>query len=756
MHLYLTRSLRWPRQALYTLHQDQATIQLLASTAKQLSAAGTTVMTHCTYEAVYAPPKLTRTYREEHHKREQKSGQPCPFFESQNATQPSRGAGRPSSRSQAKPLSRSTSGSKKKAQPADNEEDVLSPRSSEDELDTFALAKSTSKKSTASRASSAPVKTPASRKSTRSGAPKVSVSRGTTGSEVEDEPEASGSEAGRRVSKTKRKGQARAKERIEAIQEEDEAPNEGAEEVEVEAMPSVPVKPKRGRPPGKKTAAARAKAKKEDAIVEESEEEKDVPPMKKPSHLRMQSRANVESESDAPMASSSKDSKARSGAKAKARSVVEVAVPPPPSKSSGKKVRSVVESGDELEEVQPPQKAAAVMTSQSNARAATKEYEDENMEAPEDDIPPDPLPLRTKEPAHEPPAPGPSRGQNRKSSSTSEDAGYATAENAMEVDIELTVEKYSSTSAKLSPPGRATPQPTSNQLSDSLLRGTSLETAPRPSSRQGSIRPLSRASSMRPTSSLARAPSRLGAEIVDISSSDEETVPLKKSVVGKKAPLSVQNERHARSKVESDVREAPQGSKAKISLPAESQPKVPSAVIIKKPEVELAFPSGSADHAVPQSTADVEMKDVETVDSHIKAEEPKAGSPADGAPFLRDDPATPPPRTPSLAPTDTEASQPKGKSVTSALPSFDEEMEMEARASPADNGNSSLPYVPFLSLLPLDKLPSLTEDECDMTLEQYIRREMEREQQKFKADAKRKIGLFKEKAAETRRIIESA
>ena len=56
----------------------------------------------------------------------------------------------------------------------------------------------------------------------------------------------------------------------------------------------------------------------------------------------------------------------------------------------------------------------------------------------------------------------------------------------------------------------------------------------------------------------------------------------------------------------------------------------------------------------------------------------------------------------------------------------------------------------------LEKLASLTEEEMEMTLEQYVRREMELQYAQLKADGERRIEEFKQKAAETRRLIETS
>ncbi|KNZ75189.1 Protein bir1 [Termitomyces sp. J132] len=66
---------------------------------------------------------------------------------------------------------------------------------------------------------------------------------------------------------------------------------------------------------------------------------------------------------------------------------------------------------------------------------------------------------------------------------------------------------------------------------------------------------------------------------------------------------------------------------------------------------------------------------------------------------------------------------------------------------------------PPLLVLPLSKLPftplqSLTDAELDMTVEEWIRYQMEMEYDKFKRDGEREIGRFKKRAEEVKEIIE--
>ncbi|EPS96498.1 hypothetical protein FOMPIDRAFT_1130345 [Fomitopsis schrenkii] len=55
---------------------------------------------------------------------------------------------------------------------------------------------------------------------------------------------------------------------------------------------------------------------------------------------------------------------------------------------------------------------------------------------------------------------------------------------------------------------------------------------------------------------------------------------------------------------------------------------------------------------------------------------------------------------------------------------------------------------------PLPQLKMLTEEESMMTVEQWIRREIERESRMLKEDAERQLAAVKEKAAQMRRDIE--
>ncbi|KAF9565904.1 hypothetical protein CPC08DRAFT_143832 [Agrocybe pediades] len=67
---------------------------------------------------------------------------------------------------------------------------------------------------------------------------------------------------------------------------------------------------------------------------------------------------------------------------------------------------------------------------------------------------------------------------------------------------------------------------------------------------------------------------------------------------------------------------------------------------------------------------------------------------------------------------------------------------------------SEPPYVPALSKLPFIPLTSLSEAELDMTVEEWIRYQMEVEYDKFRRDGERELQRFKKRAEEVRKMIE--
>lgn len=83
--------------------------------------------------------------------------------------------------------------------------------------------------------------------------------------------------------------------------------------------------------------------------------------------------------------------------------------------------------------------------------------------------------------------------------------------------------------------------------------------------------------------------------------------------------------------------------------------------------------------------------------------------------------------------------------------------------NPADARTPSLPipplttespYLPPLSRLPFMPLQTLSDAELDMTVEEWIRYQIEVEQDRFKRDGERELERFKKRAEEVRKVIE--
>lgn len=652
---------------------------------------------------------------------------------SQDATLGTSTSRPPASRASSKPPSRAAVPKKK---PVPEIEEISSD--DDDEPVTTTRSKvSQAKPGTLGRASSVPTKTPGSRKSARSTAT-TTRSRTTAGSE--DDAEASGSDAGKRVSKTKRKAAVKGKERIEAIEEEEEDIN--IEEHNVPEEPVV-VKPKRGRPPKAKTAAARAKkaAAEQETVPVDTEPEAVAPPSK-PTHSRTRTKANVDTES-APSAS-----KPKSLVKDGVKLVPTVEVPLRQPSMNRARHETTAPSDSEGDEsyaaalVKPkPNGVSRAKSRAKNTPPDTVEGDDERMarssardEPARNLMPPPPVPSE------------PAKPKNRKSSSTSDDAGYATAEYAMDIDpIPATQPPQSrhqrnssqpSSTKAVSPPPATTRQSRAASIEPS--RGTSQppsrsssKPAGRPSARPGSVRP----------------PSRLNSEAVPISSDEEDALvkPAPKAIKRIVSKQKLADERaRSRTPVVNGTHDVEMDAQPENAQPGPRQPK-PKAAPARTPEMlEIAIVK-PLPPPVPVEE-DVEM--VEETPPPPPEVSPKLDATippplVNGTVSRKTSSATPPPRTPSLPLAEPEPADKPAR----ILPSFDDEMESGV---PED-----IVEIPFLSDLPLQKLTSLTEDECNLTIEQYIKREIEREYSKIKEDGERQIALFLERAAERRRQLEA-
>jgi cytoskeletal protein RodZ len=79
----------------------------------------------------------------------------------------------------------------------------------------------------------------------------------------------------------------------------------------------------------------------------------------------------------------------------------------------------------------------------------------------------------------------------------------------------------------------------------------------------------------------------------------------------------------------------------------------------------------------------------------------------------------------------------------------------EAPAPPAEKEGAEPHFVPALSKLPFTPITRLSEAELDMTVEDWIRYQMDAEFDKFRRDGERELQRFLKKAEEARNIIEN-
>ena len=505
------------------------------------------------------------------------------------------------------------------------------------------------------------------------------------------------------------------------------------QEPEPEPEPEPPKK-KRGRPPKNATAklASQTKGKKaqeEEIVVEESDVEP-PPPLKK-AHGRTRSKANLESETEtAPPTSRSTLTRTKSGSRAKVKQeeVEEPVVVSAASKKTSKQVPPTAEEDDVPSA--PPKKPKGKAVSRSKPKTEKRDSDvDDGAVEPE-----------RQEKSHiraESGRSAASRGlkvEDERKSSLSEDAGYATAEPPPDADrMDVDDEPGSPPKPPVEPPAKkAAPMSHRAELparAPSRSSPADSETGKRPSPVANGVRSSSVASSSRLPSS--RPPSKLNKDslkVIEIDSEGEESgvhdPPAKARSKGK-APVSRQESTN-------------------VVLPVK---KPSSQASKKKMQVEVLLPPPPS-RPKAASTDDMRME-VDSPQSPVRAQ-PVQGAEAKGFPAQPDPPG---PSTPisavhrSISPSPVRAASDGTHDVH--MPDPDEEL---LAAAP----NSPRAYHPYLAQFPVEKLGSLTEEEAEMTLEQYIRREMESQYAQLKADAERRIEEFKEKAAETRKLIETS
>ena len=580
-----------------------------------------------------------------------------------------------------------------------------SSHDSDDELATFSSElspppKTSGRPSKASttRSSSAPAKTPASRRSTR-GVGKTPGSR-TVSSEVEVDETDGGSESdvGKRATKSKRKTGGRTKARVSAIAEEaDEAEVQAqaqgpSEDVEMEVSgpDPQPEKKKRGRPP--KSAAAKPPSNaKGKAARATNDSADDLPPPKK-THGRTRSKANLQSESEAPASSSSKGTHTRTKSKSKVKQEdAEMEDLPAPTSKKGKQV--AVHHQDEDALSAPVARPKGRVVSRSKVKAEPEDTEETGTVPGQEDE----TSLRRGRGDRSAPSNGRKSSAERKSS-LSEDAGYATAEPAPDPD-QMAVDDNPAPSP---PPARMTHRPP---------KGNVVEKQPSPALNgiRSSVPPPSRASSVRPSIKLNKD----SLQVIEIDSDGEDS-----------------GARSTSSKAKTRAPKAPTRTASGTKLKKQAS-QTSKNVPVAEDKTKAVLDS-------PLETEDVPM---ENVSRSRPPGEPTKGQP-EAEPLA--------PGTPISAVHRSVLPSP----VHDPAAGGDIDMAGSGPIAPAEPPRSRQTYHPFLSQFPIEEMAKLTDEEAEMTLEQYIRREMEVQYAQLKADAERRIEEFKQKAAETRKVIE--
>lgn len=554
---------------------------------------------------------------------------------------------------------------------------------------------------------------------------------------MEETDGGSESDAGRRAAKSKKNPRRQTKARVSAIAEEEdeaEAPRSiQNEDVEMQALdpePEPEPKKKRGRPP-KSTVPAKGKGKKAEHKEEEVEDivEADVgpvpPPPAKKTHGRTRSKANLEPEVEAAAPSSSRatHTRTKSMSKAKVKQTESEDEEPALSSAPARKKGAQAEGEDGTVAAAPSAKGKGI--ARSKVKTEPQDAVAANIEAAQDGE----GVLHTRAESGRGAVTRDTKPPSERKSSLSEDAGYATAELPAELD-RMEVDEAEPAAPPPSKNGRTPSSTVARPSSRTASRSTatagdsSKRSSPVINGEQSSSNvPSPRASSRPPIPSNAKAASSDSLKVIEIDSDGEDEPPEPKLKSKPKAKEHL-------TRVDSTT--------------SINGTKKPAGRAPKKLQVEVIVP--------PRPTRQgIEMEDV----------------------YMQDDPPPSPPRpqpTRAATPSDrvTQIEQPAPGTPISAVrrstplsPDLDEDerdVRMSGPEPEATAAASSSPrtYHPYLARFPVEKLTALTGEETGMTLEQYIRREVEVQCMQLQADAKRRIEEFKRKAAETRKLIETS
>lgn len=642
---------------------------------------------------------MVNFFSEEHRKRENKSGVRCPFF--MTITQATLGKATssrpPSKRISSKPQPRANSRAKDAPIIVSDTDDEIAISPSEPEPEPSRSKSTKLAKSVGSRASSVSVKKLARTTSVEKKAP---GSRATTASEVDDTEGGSGSDIGKRAT-AKKKG--KTKEQIEVIREEEE--DEEPEEEVVEKP-----KRKRGRPPKASTKPSVAA---DDTEVD--------PAPSKPVHSRTRSRTFVESESDTQLPTSTRPTRA-----VRQSSVTKTLQRQPSFReekktadaemTNGKRTKMKGSKVSEDELPMPKAKVAKSIKNGRNGIAPSQSQDDDIISGSEDqgrssgsvhELREAHLPSRTSVSTSKTrPTTNHvqrSKGKHRETSSISDDAGYATAEPHMDVDVD--VESRSS---------RAHDLP--NPLDPKSIRKINGKTR------------VSSTSKQRVEMRVSEDELEPDADVEMFSAHDRSPPPNPRlSSIAESPDKEARVERGSISR--NRIKSLQLGDTQEEVLDEKIQPKLSEPLSIKRSVASTGKKKQlQVEVIVPSSEPDSQDEDVRMTDAR-QGTVPNGDidEPNSAVDTVEEEPE--PPTTPSTRSNHDDSQD--GPSVSDTL------------------------FTPFLSLLPMSKLTSLTEEERAMTVEQWIGREIERQHQQFKEDAERKIEEFREQAAESRRKIEA-
>ncbi|PCH45062.1 BIR-domain-containing protein [Wolfiporia cocos MD-104 SS10] len=616
-----------------------------------------------------------------------------------------------------------------------------------------------------------PSKTPASRRTTRGTGTngKSSRSKSVVPSEVEDAEAEVGSEAelGKRVSKSKSRKGAKAKATIHVIQEEDEEGKRGGDEDDEVVLPKP--KARRGRPPKNKkddsdleaTIGTKTTTRKSSRIDVEPDDE--LEPEAGPSRkilARSRARAIVEADDDAlPSSSKPSQSKTKSASKQKPKvnegdvddqlRTLRTDVMP-----GDRSRRTMKNDEDEVSRPIPVKKDVSKLLRTKSQRAMEEDTEAETDGRERPGVPDDrKIPVMQPKPLTmlakgTPSLRGIKASDPRQSSSAIfDDAGHAIAITdplgdleAMDMDMDMhdvAVTVQSKKKSGVKGAHRAQASRENAMVSDGDVEMTDA-TAP-PKSRRAPVKvkaephadssrtavpsrgSASNALKAQASARTSNAPDKM--KVIEISS-DSELEEVEDAIAPPIPQLAaMSNKKSLQPRPGSEPSKAEEASAATSKRP--------------KMQMEVVIP------VRPKKSSSVvpEGEDDDQAMTWVKQARETLPVPAP----MKDEKAS------RLRPSTPSRSAPMHSNEI--LSKSEETTNTEVKAT--DELLYPSAFIPIMGTSPMRKLKSLSEEEASMTVEQYIRREMDIQYLQLKKDGERRLALIKEKAAGTRKAIET-